>query len=148
MTAALVVTFMLTILVPAGASAQGWYLMAPPIASAGGTVDLSAPLSQWSELHAYDSAKTCEEEKMDNYEVIRATDELSIKVAARRRIERTMPERDKKNRELERSLLEHNESAVRDLGDFLRRDARVALQYLSSRCISAADPRLAPKTTR
>jgi hypothetical protein len=43
----------------------GWYLMVPPIANTEAqwiTESLVAPLSQWSSLQSFDTAKECEDE--------------------------------------------------------------------------------------
>jgi hypothetical protein len=62
----------------------GWYLMLPPIARDDKRYsDESAPMSQWTQLSAFDSAKECEEyklkfhEHMEKIDKTRAERELS-----------------------------------------------------------------------
>ncbi len=50
---------------------SGWVLMSPPLdrspssASADWKVNLSAPISQWEQVRAYDSAEACESDRQN-----------------------------------------------------------------------------------
>jgi hypothetical protein len=49
----------------------GWYLMMPPRDHANRQyADTSAPMSQWQQLAAYDSADKCEEAKLKFYKAL------------------------------------------------------------------------------
>lgn len=50
----------------------GWYLMQPPTDSRG-RPDSEAPLSQWKESGAFDSAADCSKERLDTIKVYEKT---------------------------------------------------------------------------
>jgi hypothetical protein len=47
----------------------GWYLMMPP--SDGHSIDRNAPLDKWEVYSGYDTAKECEEGKIDQRALLR-----------------------------------------------------------------------------
>jgi hypothetical protein len=50
---------------------QGWYLMLPPTAGeAGNVLRADAPLREWRQMRAYDTANACEADRMQIFEGI------------------------------------------------------------------------------
>jgi hypothetical protein len=105
--------------VPATASAQGWYWLVPPFDESGLVVLDKAPLSQWQNLGAFDRADECEAAKLTAYKSA-AWNVRSL------------------------SKLPESERAPGIL-EATRRDEH---RRGASLCVSAADPRLAPRSTR
>jgi hypothetical protein len=122
---ALVIAFL-----PMTASAQGWYLIEPPL-NATGDLDAARPIAEWKPLRSFDSALACESTREDVTSDLRRREEPALNRMAMKIV------RDKpadgaptdEAREYEKIL-----------------SARLRLQV--SRCVSAADPRLAPKPSR
>jgi hypothetical protein len=101
------------------ASAQGWYWLAPPFDATGLTILDKTPLAQWQALGSFDRADECEAAKL-----------TALKSAAWN-VQNL-------------SKLPESQRAPGIL-EVTRRDEH---RRSASLCVSAADPRLAPRSTR
>jgi hypothetical protein len=110
----------LLVALPSTVLAEGWYLLMPPITAESFEILAEAPLHQWRQVHAYDTAEQCETSRRNAMSVEKERSEL--KWHARN----ADPADRRKSQELKRAAAEY-----------------IAL-VMVSRCVSASDPRLAP----
>src|SRR5262249_20614357 len=59
---------------------QGWYHLVPPpmVGPGGGLTNTDAPLREWTQLGAYDTAKSCEEYRLQLAQVIEKKTEKAL----------------------------------------------------------------------
>ena len=127
---------------PRAASAEAWSLAYPPLPSGSTAPTLSAPLPEWTLWMLFKTQEACEEHKALWQMVVKAEDDESVRNAGRRAVfAQGIPPPSADIDALEATARRW----VRDTGAKLRKDKGAANQILVAQCISAADPRLAPK---
>jgi hypothetical protein len=128
--------------VPLAARAEPWALMYPPLAAGSTTPNQSAPLPEWTLWLAFNAQSVCEEQKALWQMVVKAETEESIHAAGRRAVfAQGIPPASADLDMLEDAARRW----VRDTGAKVRADKGALSQILVAQCISANDPRLAPK---
>ncbi len=121
---------LLTVLLPMSVSAQGWYLLVPPpLFVAPGEVipNWDAPLDSWDQWRAFDTVAECEDERGLLQNVVLTLDQ-DEETAVRR--------------------IKGHSQRVRTLRESFRRSSFLAETVKVGRCVSAGDPRLAPRPRR
>lgn len=126
---------------PTAASAEGWYLLMPPINLWTQAVDASSPLSVWQQYSVHDSARDCEDERLlAGFLFASHDEEAAVQQVMRMSGKRTglIPGSD-----AERQLTRDARERVRTIRQ--PSDPRTPEQISLSRCVSSADPRLTPR---
>ncbi len=125
---ALTIMLLLVVAVPVAANAQGWYLMAPasdtPRRAATGTFTWSEPLHDWRISQSFDRAEDCEQARALNAQTW--------------------------ERQLRQTIREYSDNKL-DTNTYIKETDAQQLETARARtaqCISAADPRLAPRSPR
>jgi hypothetical protein len=130
------------IALPCVAYAEMWSLAYPPLRAGTTTPDQSAPLPEWTLWQLFPTESRCEEHRALWLMVVKAQDDESIRAAGRRAVfAQGIPP---PNANMD-ALEEAGRRWVVDTGAKLRKDVGAMNQVLIARCVSAADPRLAPK---
>jgi len=131
--------------VPCVATAQMWSLTYPPLTPGSTNPNPNAPLPEWMLWQLFPTESGCEEPRAFWQLVIKAEDDESIRTAGRRAVFiRGIPPPNADMDALEAAARRW----VVDTGAKLRQDKGAMNQVLAARCVSAADPRLAPKPAR
>ena len=129
---------------PGSASAEGWYLMYPPI-KAGEPLgpDLKAPLSDWEQYAVFDSGKACQNDQLLLWSEINARDEAGIDaawdhyvVSREALFKRLSPDQFEVELKRAREVVRRQAIWWQEQSPLLRE------RLLGARCISVADPRL------
>jgi len=113
----------------ATASAEGWYLLAPPwrtIAKPGeGELDTQAALSSWEQMGAYDTAAICE----------------NFRIAVIKRLEKLEKERLDQAADALLRRPDLDPSQTKEGQEYAKTNFGV-IRARASRCVSISDPRL------
>jgi hypothetical protein len=106
----------------------GWYLMVPQPDAPGRAPNVNAPLSQWNQMGAFDSASNCEKERESRRRLaVKALDEVQQEIDAVP--DSTQP------------LVKVAPKVAQDSVDV----SSFAIGIEASRCVASDDPRLRKK---
>ena len=106
----------------------GWYLMVPQVKPNTGKVDFKAPLAQWNQMGAFDTATACEKERDSRLASSdKAVDELNAELKA-------VPDKSQPLKDAAPKVYEDYVSVT-----------SFVLEMKASRCIASDDPRLKEK---
>ncbi len=115
--------------VPSLASAEGWYLLAPPwrtvVRVGEDELDTTAPLTTWAQMGAFDTALICENSRLGIIQQLEKGTKARLDRAAQGYLRNPSPD-----------PLETKE------GKEYARLAFAAYRARASRCVSVSDPRL------
>ena len=136
---------LMLVALPGAAGAEMWVLAYPPLTAGSTTPNVSAPLPEWTLWQLFPSQSGCEEHRTLWQMVIKAEDEEKVRAAGRRAVfAQGIPSPSANMDALEAA----GRRWVVETGTKLRGDKGAMNQVLVAQCVSAADPRLAPRPAR